>query len=159
VEKLTLPVIVENQLGVVRSDQDLHQALRDRANQLNIARETIDDIAGLTRGHSSKLLAPQQIKRFGPLSRWLLLQALGLKLVLVEDTEALAQIKSRMVKRNANNARHAGTVSFLFSRRHMRAIQRRGGENSRKYLPKYKVRALARKAGIAGARARWGNTS
>ena len=154
-----MPVIAENQLGVVRSDQDLHQALRDRANQLNIARETIDEIAGLTPGHASKLLAPQQIKRFGPLSRWLLLQALGLKLILVEDTEALAKIKSRMIKRNANNANHAGTVAFLFSRRHMRAIQRRGGENSRKYLPKYKVRALARKAGIAGARARWGNTS
>jgi predicted phosphoribosyltransferase len=66
VEKLTLPVLAENQLGVVRSDQDLHQALRDRANQLNIARETIDEIAGLTPGHASKLLAPQQIKRFGP---------------------------------------------------------------------------------------------
>ena len=77
------------------------------------------------------------------------MQALGLKLILVEDTEALAQIKSRMVKRNANNARHAGTVSFTFSRRYMRSIQRRGGE----------VRALARKAGIAGAKARWGNAS
>jgi hypothetical protein len=86
------------------------------------------------------------------------LQALGLKLILVEDTEALAQIKSRLVTRNANNAKHAGTVSFTFSRRYMRSIQRRGGENSRKYLPKYKVRALARKAGIAGARARWGTS-
>jgi|SRR6516162_8665996 hypothetical protein len=38
----------------------------------------------------------------------------------------------------------------MFSKCHMRTIQRKAGENSRKYLPRAKVRALARKTGKAG---------
>ena len=52
-------------LGVVRDYAQLHALLRQRADALNISRETIDQVAGLTAGYSATVLAPAQKKRLG----------------------------------------------------------------------------------------------
>lgn len=75
---------------------EMHRAFRDRAQQLNITRDTIDQIAGLTSGHASKLLAPEPLKHYGLRSFGPMLGALGLKLLVVEDPEALARVIARM---------------------------------------------------------------
>lgn len=69
----------------IRSMPELVQALRDRRDALNISHETIDSIAGLQSGYTSKLLAPKPIKNLGPMSFGSLLGALGLAVVVVED--------------------------------------------------------------------------
>ena len=89
----------------IRNYQELHLALRERAEQLGVSRLTIDDVSGLPSGYSAKLLAPVPIKRLGPLSFGLMLQALGLKLVVVEDREALARVKSRLTPRQRGMTR------------------------------------------------------
>jgi hypothetical protein len=96
------------------------------------------------------------MRTLGGMSLGCVLPALGVRLVLVEDPEALARIGSRLVKRKASAARHSAPVSFQFSRRHMQRIGRIGGTNSRKHLTRERVTELASKAGKAGAKARWG---
>ena len=81
----------------VRSYDDLVEVVRNRIIELAITHETADAISGLQSGYTSKLVA--KMKGFGPISLSCLLPALGVKLVAVEDPEALARVRSRLVKR------------------------------------------------------------
>jgi hypothetical protein len=91
---------------------DLHHACRQRADQLNVSRQTIDEVAGLTPGHASKLLASAPSRHLGPISLGLILRALGLKLVVVDDPEALAAVRDRLTPRNAKQVRYRRSVSL-----------------------------------------------
>jgi hypothetical protein len=86
-------------LGRLISDYGgLLEAFRERAKELQISREGIDDIAGWADGYASKLLAGAAAKKrkiIGPLSLELMLGTLGLKLILVEDPEATARTLAR----------------------------------------------------------------
>lgn len=84
---------------------DLHAAARARAEQLNVSRETIDDVAGLTNGYASKLLALPPIKKFGPISLGPTMRALGLKMIVVDDPEALAKVEGRLTPREHGDPR------------------------------------------------------
>ena len=82
----------------------LHDAMRARAKELQIARLEIDEVGGLQSGYASKLLSPTQIKRCGSMSLGALLGALGLGLVIVVDPEATARVLKRLPqKRNTRN--------------------------------------------------------
>lgn len=86
-------------LGRLISDYaGLLEAFRERANELQISREGIDDIAGWADGYASKILAGAGAKRrkvIGPLSLEPMLVTLGLKLILIEDPEATARTLAR----------------------------------------------------------------
>src|SRR4249919_1739517 len=90
------------QLAVVRDYQSLQTALRDRAEQLSVSRESIDHVAGFHAGYTAKLLVGMRRvshETLGPL-----LTTLGAVLVLVEDGDALNRFTSRMPRRaNAGN--------------------------------------------------------
>lgn len=134
-------------LGEVLSYSDLHAIMRARAVEMEISREQLDAIAGTPRGHASRILSPRPIKKLGNLSMGYFLPALAIRLVAVADEAKEAEIRARITTpRKAGNALHAGTVEFIFSKRHMRKIQKRGGQNSRKYMPKKRATEIARKA-------------
>jgi hypothetical protein len=84
-------------IAVVRSTADLRAIFRQRVRDLNISFETVDSIAGLPTRDTGKLLGPNPSKNFGAISFDALLGALGLKLVAVEDAEALERIRPRLV--------------------------------------------------------------
>ena len=90
---------------VIRSYDDLHATLRARADALEISRQAIDELAGLPAGYAGKLLGGGQVKKFGGLSLELMLQTLGLRLVVVEDPEALGRLQGRYEKRDARYVR------------------------------------------------------
>jgi hypothetical protein len=143
-------------LGQIASYADLHRLMRVRADELQLSRLTIDRLAGLPSGYASKVLAPKPAR--GLSDRNLLgfmLPALGMKLVAVEDDEILAIIRGKADKRDNTKTSHSAVVSFSLSKRFLRKIGRKGGANSRKYLSRERVTELARKAGKAGAIARW----
>jgi hypothetical protein len=71
-------------------------ALRFRLADLGTTGETVDEIAGLPSHYTSKLLAPSHVRVLGKVSLGSLLGALGLKLVVAVDEEALAKIKHRL---------------------------------------------------------------
>jgi hypothetical protein len=80
-------------------DTDLIEAIRARRDELGITHETIDAIAGLPSGYCSKLLAPEPMKRLGKISIPAMLGALGVALVLVEDTAQIGLVSPRWTKR------------------------------------------------------------
>jgi hypothetical protein len=83
----------------IRNYGDLIRALRCRQHHLNISLHTLDQIAGLPLGYCAKILGPGQVKHLGPISFQSLLGALGCRLALVEDPEAMARIRSRLIPR------------------------------------------------------------
>jgi hypothetical protein len=85
--------------AIVTSMPELIDAIRARRDELNISHETIDDIAGLPSGYTSKLLAPSPIKNLGWMSLGAILGALGIGLVVIEDSVQRAKVESRWCKR------------------------------------------------------------
>lgn len=65
----------------------LHQALRARADALGVPREQLDELAGLTRGHAGKLLAPYPGRAMGRTTLGPMMYALKVKLLVVPDDE------------------------------------------------------------------------
>lgn len=83
----------------IRSMPELIQALRTRAQELQLTHQTIDEVAGLQSGYTSKLLAPKPIKNLGPMSFESILGALGVAVVVVEDPEQIERISKQWTKR------------------------------------------------------------
>jgi len=83
----------------IRSMDELIAALRARLIELQLTHSTVDGIAGLQDGYTSKLLAPKPIKNLGPVSFEALLGALGVAVVVVEDPEQIKRVEGRWTKR------------------------------------------------------------
>jgi hypothetical protein len=139
-------------IAVVRSVDDLHAALRQRATALNISRATIDEVAGLPGGYSGKILAPRPVKRLGSLALNLLLPTLGLQLVLVEDEAALARLRTRLVAREvavpSRACLWAGKARIEVSRRWVRRIAADGGRARARALSPKERSKQARAAAV-----------
>jgi hypothetical protein len=93
-------------IATVRDQAEMQQALRLRAEAMDVSREVLDELAGLTRGHTGKLLCDPPVKTLGTLSMFLLAGALGLKVVLVEDDQRMA-VLAKQPKRSTWGARLA----------------------------------------------------
>lgn len=63
----------------------LQRAFRARADELQLSRTQIEELAGLTGGHAGKLLAPYPVRAIGRTTLGPLLYALKAKLILVPD--------------------------------------------------------------------------
>jgi hypothetical protein len=81
---------------VIEDYSQFVEAIRDRSNELGMTREELDHQAGHQSGYSGKLLSRKHIKRFGFSSLGPTLGALGLKILLIEDTAQTATIRARM---------------------------------------------------------------
>jgi hypothetical protein len=84
---------------LIRTIDELVAAIRARRDELDLSHETLDHIAGLQPGYVSKLLAPEPMKGLGPISLPALLGALGVALVLVEDTAQVERVRGQWTKR------------------------------------------------------------
>ena len=116
-------MLVEPFTAEVSSYAGLREAIRRRVEALNISRITLDSIAGLTPGRSAKLLSSgeaKEPKRFGLLSLELILQATGLKLLVVDDHKALARFAPMYVKRDVTQVRLHNTCRKSKGRRKAR---------------------------------------
>jgi hypothetical protein len=98
---------------VVTSYRTLVETCRARADELDLSRAEIDRLSGLPAGFSGKLLgqdgsAPKQ-KRMWPVSLELMLGALGLKILLIEDEAATARTLSMRVPVDHRQQRFGNT--------------------------------------------------
>jgi hypothetical protein len=82
----------------IRDHDQLVALVRRRQNELNLSCLAIDEVAGLADGHFSKLTCG--IKKFGPVSIFLVLEALGLRIRVEEDPEAIAALAGRWQPRD-----------------------------------------------------------
>src|SRR5258705_9916877 len=78
---------------IVRDYDQLLAALRARAAELEVTHEVLSEASGLCSGYVSKLLCDPPIRHFGRVSLGCFLGAVGLKLAVLEDAEALARIR------------------------------------------------------------------
>jgi hypothetical protein len=92
-------------IATVRDYNELHAALRARADALSVSRGATDDVSGLPSGYSGKLLGPKPLKLFGVKSLGAILTVLGLKMVLVDDEESLRKYTARLSKRHDASVR------------------------------------------------------
>jgi hypothetical protein len=140
-------------LAVCRNPTELQLALRARAEQLQLARYTIDGIAGLAEGHSAKLLTDPPKKNLGPVSIFSLIAALGLSMALIEDQTRMERIQHEP-RRNAFNVR-SGMAHWRHALAQalptIKSLGRRGGKRRAETLSPERRSAIAKRA----ARARW----
>lgn len=139
---------------IVRDPLELVQALRQRADELDIPREAIDDLAGLTPGYASKLLATPPIKGIGPITLFALLGALGYSLALVVDEQRMVRIdrihRTGYKRRPfAQEWRNAKALSMMLEM--AKTYGKIGAIERMKKVPPEKRSRIARKA----AKARW----
>lgn len=97
-------------IGTITSYDDLIAVARARMDQLQITFETLDAISGVQPGYSAKLLCPGHCKTFGPISFCAVMGALSMKLIAVEDLEALSRVRDRLVKRKYRRSRAGDSV-------------------------------------------------
>lgn len=123
----------------------LVSAMRDRAEQMELARLELDRIAGLPSGYAGKLLSIKPVKTIGLVSLGPMLQTLGLVLLAVEDPAARDRTLARRTpfeernrrlgnRCNPRNDDQESEIMKAFeqrrageplSRAHLRVIQRR----------------------------------
>jgi hypothetical protein len=107
----------------VRDYEGLRHAVRARIEQLNISRLCLDEVAGLPPGYCGKVLATGDVgdtKRFGMLSLGLVLQAAGLKMLLVDDRDALTKVEPMYERRQARQVRTGHRSSDRFKKKRRR---------------------------------------
>jgi hypothetical protein len=91
---------------LIASYDDFVDVCRARADELEISRIELDRITGLADAHSSMLLTKKFMKVFGPVSTGLMLDALGLRLLVIEDAKLTARTLKRRTKRVSTHAHY-----------------------------------------------------
>jgi hypothetical protein len=138
------------QLAEATDYDGLIAAIRNRAAELQVAGETLDEISGLPNRYCAKLIGPKPIRRLGAISLGPSLGALALKLIVVEDSEALRRVAGRLRKRDSRRVRNS-VVHVTRTKREFQKMGRIGGPLSRTYMSKERASEIGRKA----AQARW----
>jgi hypothetical protein len=131
-------------------------AFRDRAAQRHIAMSSaaVADVAGVANYYFPKLLQANPVRRVGIRSLGPLLAVLGLKMILVEDIEAVNRYGPRIPVSNESCARmltvKAGRgKQQLVSVRLLRRIAPLGAAARNRALSPARRRQIARKAALA----------
>src|SRR5262249_7755974 len=145
----------ENVVCEVTGLADVLHALRARAEELDIGRLTIDEIAGLSLGHASKGLADPPMKRMSIDTAALIAGSTGMKLILVKDPDAVVRMGRRWTKRDAKkaNTRAIGTAPWERAGELRRAQNRRAGKARSRSMSKPERVELSRKGGLGRAAA------
>ena len=146
-------------LAIVRDYGELHLAMRARKNSLQISNETLANLSGMHDGHVNKMMADPPSKKMGIVAFGNILQALCLKLLVVEDVEMRARLATRMIKRAEKQVRDksirskgsAADVILQKTRHDMRKMGVNGGHARWNGLSKKARRAIA----TAAINARW----
>jgi len=120
-------------LGVITTYEDLLNVLRARAleRQITVGGEDTSEVSGLPIGYVQKLIGPRPVRRIGMTSLGPILGVLGLKLIAIEDAEAVRRIGNRLKKRDERLVRaglRAGSLQVTFSSRAIRKIRSDGGK-------------------------------
>jgi len=113
---------------VVTDFEALHEMLRDRVEDLNISRISLDAAGGFTPGYSAKLLCNPPMRMLSRESLGRMLAATGMVLIGVVDDERFAAIKSTLEPRKRRDKpANAGSVqpTWLFKKNKAREMGKR----------------------------------
>jgi hypothetical protein len=96
--------MAEHVVGEVRDYHQFTEVLRRWILELDTTYECIDELAGLQDRYLAKLIARTPVRNFGPTSLSSVLGALGLKLLVVVDSEKLARMRPRYTPRKKHTS-------------------------------------------------------
>ena len=105
-------------LAEARGYVDIVMALRAQAERLGVPQLEIDAEAGVADGLSGHCLIGR--KKLGPQSMGLIIQALGVKLLIVEDETAVPRIKRLLRRRRLRAPRPVTAQAVAATRRKLR---------------------------------------
>jgi hypothetical protein len=117
-------------IGTFTDYDSFVELLRARKAELGLSNDVMDDLAGLARGHSDKLVGPSQTKGIGPVTFGLVLDVLGLSGTLYVDPAKAAKLEERwrrdqrMESRARNNKPVNPTMVRRALRQHLTAATR-----------------------------------
>lgn len=154
---------------VVTDYEGLHEAFRDRIEDLDVSRAEIDAAAGLQSGYAAKLLSTHPKKRFGPNSLGGLLKATGTALVMVVDDEGFAPVRATLTQRKrkmqgtvpciAQDEQETPISSEQLIREHMRKLGKKGSKLGKSNGAKRRMKEMGKRArqriASHAARKRW----
>jgi hypothetical protein len=147
----TIPSTMPAVIAEITDYPSLVAALRRAREIRSVSFQTMDEIVTASDGYFSKVLAPNGSRRLTPLSLGWALGALGVKCLLVEDTEALARVEARLKPKLACMARD-NAVTIIRSRKFFSKIGRKGA------LARNALRKRRKAAASHAARARWSSS-
>jgi hypothetical protein len=134
--------------------------LRSWVEERGISYAVLDELAGLAKGHSGKLLGEAQVKHFSSFSLLAVMASLGLKCRFEEDPEMVEQMRPHWEQCDAAQRRTLRkarlgkvTIGRVFPVI-AREMQKRGSEARNARLSPARRSEIARKAGLASGRAR-----
>jgi hypothetical protein len=96
--------------------------------KLAVSSPAVSAAAGLPDAYVCKLLSVHPTRRIGMISLGPLLGVLGVKLLVVEDQEAIARFGNKLTNRTEQCVRNDAAITFKFSRRHMQKIGKNGAK-------------------------------
>ena len=89
----------------IKNYNDLVAAFRARKEQLGLSDSNLDDAAGLTPGHTNKVLGPSRERGIGSVVLEAYLMALAIDLVMVASAEKLAVMQPHYDQRKETRVR------------------------------------------------------
>lgn len=92
-------------LAVIRTQDDLIEALRVAKAHRGLSNDFCDQRAGLTRGHTDKVLGPTRAKSLSPMVFDLLAEIFAVQFIMVIDIEVEARMKPKWEGRDSSNVR------------------------------------------------------
>jgi hypothetical protein len=104
-------------VGECRTHEELIGVLAERQRALNLSNEMLDDLARLTHGHVSKLLGPGRERGLSEISMNALMEALAVRLIVVEDSARVAQMKPHWEGKDLKQVRMPARIGAALIKR------------------------------------------
>ncbi|BEV44401.1 hypothetical protein [Afipia carboxidovorans] len=105
-------------VATVTDYDSLIEAFRTIKARVGLSDAMVDELGGLTRGHTEKILGPSQTKGLSRMTFDILLGVFAVKLEMVVDLEAAARMEGRWERRNEQRVRdNAHRVSMKLKER------------------------------------------
>lgn len=149
---------VEAAIATVTDYDSLIEAFRTIKDRRGLSFAMVDDLAGLTRGHSEKILGQSQTKGLSPIMLQTFLDIFAVKLVMVVDEDAEQRMAGRWERRDEGRVRvDAHRVSKKLMERARPLVFKEMSAKAalaRKNIPPEKRSAIARRAAKARHRKR-----
>lgn len=92
-------------LATVTGHESMIEALRVAKERLGLSNEFCDDIGGLTRGHTDKILGPTRVKNLGPMTMDLFCEMFAVQFVMVPNIDAARRMETRWEGRESSHVR------------------------------------------------------
>lgn len=92
-------------LAIVINHETMVEAFRVAKERLGLSNEFCDDIGGLTRGHTDKILGPTRIKNLGPMTMDVFCEMFAVKFIMVSNIEAAKRMEPRWEGRESSHVR------------------------------------------------------